>query len=100
MTEKTGRLLEEGSEKHPIVKDAPVRHISAPLPTGKMGRWIAILFLTGLFTLLANARGSGVSLSIEQRVDKILSETPLIGMHKNCHAHLQLLTECLHRWPR
>lgn len=81
MTEKISRLLEEGSEKHPVVKDTPVPHISAPSPTGKMGRWIAILFLTGLFTLLANARGSEVSLSIEQRVDKILSETPLIGMH-------------------
>lgn len=86
MTEKTGRLLEEGSEKHPVVEHTPVPHISAPSSTGKMGRWIAILFLTGLFTILANARSSEVSLSIEQRVDKILSETPLIGMHKNCHA--------------
>lgn len=81
MTEKISRLLEEGSEKHPAVKGTPVPHISAPSSTGKMVRWIAILFLTGLFTLLANARGSDVSLSIEQRVDKILSETPLIGTH-------------------
>lgn len=76
MTDEKGRLLEEGSQE-PAVSEQ--HRISTP-STSRMGRFAFILFLTGLLTF--NNVRSQEPPSIEQRVDRILSETPLIGRYK------------------
>lgn len=79
MTGETGRLLEECS-KTPTGEPE-----KAPQPStrssGIMGRLVVILFLAGFLTLFTSARGPEVALSIDQRADRILSETPLIGRY-------------------
>lgn len=44
-----------------------------------MARWAFIFLVTISLVLWSNSRGSNESLSIDQRVDRILTETPLIG---------------------
>jgi len=79
MTDEKGRLLEGGSKE---LASEQQHHISTPSPSSasRMGRFAFLLFLTGLLTF--NVR-SQKTLSIEQRVDRILSETPLIGRYRH-----------------
>lgn len=79
MTDEKGRLLEEGSTE-PAVSEQ--HRISASTSsTSRMGRFAFLLFLTGL--LIFNNVRSQEPPGIEQRVDRILSETPLIGRYKH-----------------
>lgn len=92
MTDEKGRLLEEGFKKPTVSEN------SSPSTT-RMGRFAFILFLTGLLTFFTNARSQEPP-SIEERVDKVLSETPLIGRKHVPTWCLPGSANGTDRWPR
>lgn len=85
MSGETGHTPGTYSEKVPLSKEQdPVDDPQTPRPpapgkNNSMARWAFILLMTISLALWSNARGSSGSLSVNQRVDRILTETPLIG---------------------
>lgn len=97
MTDEKGHLLEEGSQESAVNEQHHISTSTSPTnSTSRMGRFAFILFLMGLLTF--NNVRSQEAPSIEQRVGRILSETPLIGRYK--HVYQMLKSVNRDRWPR
>lgn len=86
--EKDGLMGFNSHNKYPLKEDTMEEakgenQVRSPTLSArsKMARWTLVLLAAIAFTLWSN--GSDAPLSIEQRVDQILSESPLIGRSRS-----------------
>lgn len=88
MSGETNGLLESYShEKYPLEKetiepkDATQLHPRTWAARNKIARWTLVVLVAITLTLWSH--GSNVPLGIDQRVDQILSENPLVGRKRS-----------------